>query len=167
MEEKLKFQSLHDSLTGLFNRTYFEEKLNRLQGYLLEQVGIVVCDLDGLKSVNDTTVGFPKFKSKHHNRKSYTTNNQKGSIRLIDSKTIRLPKLKDVRVKMHRQLPPNVIIKSATISQTPTGKNYISILVETPTVENAIGLDYSSKALFVDSETNSPGLPEILPPSRS
>ena len=54
MEEKLKFQSLHDSLTGLFNRTYFEEKLNRLQGYLLEQVGIVVCDLDGLKSVNDT-----------------------------------------------------------------------------------------------------------------
>ena len=117
----------------------------------------------------DKTVGFPKFKSKHHNRKSYTTNNQKGSIRLIDSKTIRLPKLKDVRVKMHRQLPPNVIIKSATISKTPTGKYYISILVEyeakikpiTPTVENAIGLDYSSKALFVNSETNSPDYPKF------
>ena len=117
----------------------------------------------------DKTVGFPKFKSKHHNRKSYTTNNQKGSIRLIDSKTIRLPKLKDVRVKMHRQLLPNVIIKSATISQTPTGKYYISILVEyeakikpiTPTIENAIGLDYSSKALFVDSETNSPDYPKF------
>lgn len=117
----------------------------------------------------DKTVGFPKFKSKHHNRKSYTTNNQKGTIRLINSKTIRLPKLKNVRVKMHRQLPPNVIIKSATISQTPTGKYYISILVEyeakikpiTPTVENAIGLDYSSKALFVDSETNSPDYPKF------
>ncbi len=115
------------------------------------------------------TVGFPKFKSKHHNRKPYTTNNQKGSIRLIDSKTIRLPKLKDVLVKMHRQLLPNVIIKSATISQTPTGKYYISILVEyeakikpiTPTIENAIGLDYSSKALFVDSETNSPDYPKF------
>jgi putative transposase len=78
----------------------------------------------------DKTVGFPKFKSKHHDRKSYTTNNQKGTIRLIDEKTIRIPKLKDVRIKLHRQLPPEAIIKSATISQTASGKYYISILVE-------------------------------------
>ncbi|TLN18748.1 IS200/IS605 family element transposase accessory protein TnpB [bacterium] len=117
----------------------------------------------------DKSVGFPKFKSKHHDRKSYTTNNQKGTIRFIDSKTIRLPKLKDVRIKMHRQLPQNVIIKSATISQTPTGKYYIAILVEyeaqiepvTPTVETTIGLDYSSKTLFVDSETKSPDYPKF------
>lgn len=54
IEEKLKYQSLHDSLTGLFNRTYFEEKLHLLEMQPLVPVGIVVCDVDGLKFVNDT-----------------------------------------------------------------------------------------------------------------
>ena len=117
----------------------------------------------------DKAVGFPNFKRKHGDRKSYTTNNQKGSIRLIDSKTIRLPKLKDIRIKLHRQLPLNSIIKSATISQTPTGKYYIAILVEfeakiepvKPTVETTLGLDYSSKSLVVDSEARSADYPRF------
>ena len=117
----------------------------------------------------DKSVGFPRFKRKHRDKKSYTTNNQKGSIRLIDSKTIRLPKLKDVRIKLHRELPPNSIIKSATISQTPTGKYYIAILVEfeakleriTPTVESTLGLDYSSKSLVIDSEARSADYPRF------
>jgi putative transposase len=117
----------------------------------------------------DKSVGFPKFKSKHHDRKSYTTNNQKGTIRLIDDKTIRLPKLKDVRIKLHRQLPQNAVIKSATISQTPAGKYYISILVEfdtdiepiTPTVETVLGLDYSSKSLYIDNEAVSAEYPRF------
>ena len=117
----------------------------------------------------DKSVGFPKFKRKHRDRKSYTTNNQKGSIRLMGSKIIRLPKLKDVRIKLHRQLPLNSIIKSATISQTPTGKYYISILVEfeakiepiIPTVETTLGLDYSSKSLVVDSEARSADYPRF------
>lgn len=113
------------------------------------------------------TTGHPKFKSKHHDRKSYTTNNQKGSIRIIDSKTIRLPKLKDVKIKMHRPIPDDAVLKSATISQTPTGKYYISILVEyekeigqiAPRHENIIGLDYSSGQLYVDSKGNSAAYP--------
>lgn len=117
----------------------------------------------------DKSVGFPKFKSKHHDRKSYTTNNQKGTIRLIDDKTIRLPKLKDVRIKLHRPLPQDVVIKSATISQTPTQKYYISILVEfdvdiesvMPTVETVLGLDYSSKSLYIDSEAVSAKYPRF------
>jgi putative transposase len=117
----------------------------------------------------DKSVGFPSFKRKHRDRLSYTTNNQKGSIRLIDSKNIRLPKLKDVRIKLHRQLPPNSIIKSATLSQTPTGKYYIAILVKfeakiepiTPTVETTLGLDYSSKSLVVNSEASSADYPRF------
>ncbi|MDD4238133.1 MAG: RNA-guided endonuclease TnpB family protein [Desulfotomaculaceae bacterium] len=117
----------------------------------------------------DKAVGFPKFKSKHHDRKSYTTNNQKGTIRLIDHKTIRLPKLKDVRINLHKPLPQDVVIKSATLSQTPTGKYYIAILVEfdtdikpiTPTLETTLGLDYSSKSLYVDSEANSADYPRF------
>ena len=113
------------------------------------------------------TTGFPKFKSRHHDRKSYSTNNQKGSIRVISSNTVRLPKLKDVRIKIHRPIPEDVEIKSATISQTPTGKYYISILTEyekeiktiTPKPESIIGLDYSSGNLYIDNEGNSAAYP--------
>ncbi len=56
-----------------------------------------------------------------------------------------------------------MIIKSATIRESASGKYYISILVEyeekirpvTP-AEKVLGLDYSSKALYVDSESNRP-----------
>lgn len=117
----------------------------------------------------DKSVGFPKFKSKHRDKKSYTTNNQGGTIRLDGEKHIRLPKLKDVCIKLHRQLPESSIIKSATISQTASGKYYISILLEleeetkqvVPTEETTVGLDYSSKALYVDSQANSADYPKF------
>jgi putative transposase len=116
----------------------------------------------------DKSIGFPKFKSKHHDRKSYTTNNQKGSIRLIDDNTVRLPKLKDVGIKLHRAIPQHTVIKSATISQTSTGSYYISILVESETKKSipvtpktVLGLDYSSKALYVDSEEGSAEYPRF------
>ena len=71
--------------------------------------------------------GFPKFKKKSH-RQSYKTYNQKGSIALEDGH-VKLPKVGWVKVKAHRQI--NGVIKSATISMTPTGKYHISILCET------------------------------------
>jgi diguanylate cyclase (GGDEF)-like protein len=54
VEEKLRYISMHDSLTGLYNRTYFEEELNRISSGRFKSVGIVVCDVDGLKVINDT-----------------------------------------------------------------------------------------------------------------
>jgi diguanylate cyclase (GGDEF)-like protein/PAS domain S-box-containing protein len=54
MEEELKRLSLHDTMTGLFNRHYFEQELQRLRNGRKSPVGIVVCDVDGLKRVNDT-----------------------------------------------------------------------------------------------------------------
>ncbi len=53
-EERLKYISLHDSLTGLYNRAYFEQELSRLDGGRQAPVGLIVCDLDALKFVNDT-----------------------------------------------------------------------------------------------------------------
>ena len=54
MEQKLKEMSLYDSLTGLYNRNLFEEEMKRLSDGRHAPIGIVVCDLDGLKFVNDT-----------------------------------------------------------------------------------------------------------------
>ena len=53
-EEKLRFMSFHDSLTGLYNRAYFEEELDRLESGRQYPISIISCDLDGLKQINDT-----------------------------------------------------------------------------------------------------------------
>ncbi|OTO39958.1 helix-turn-helix domain-containing protein, partial [Enterococcus faecium] len=69
----------------------------------------------------DKSVGFPRFKSQKNPVQSYTTNNQNGTVALIDSKFIKVPKLKSlVRIKLNRQ--PKGIIKSATISRHSSGK---------------------------------------------
>lgn len=75
----------------------------------------------------DKSVGFPKFKSKGNPVQSYTTNNQKGTVQIVDHKYLKLPKMKDlVRIKLHRQ--PQEVIKSVTISMTASEKYYASIL---------------------------------------
>lgn len=53
-EEQLKYLSLHDPLTGLYNRAFFQEELRRLAVSREYPVTILVADLDGLKLVNDT-----------------------------------------------------------------------------------------------------------------
>lgn len=93
----------------------------------------------------DKSVGFPRFKSKKNPVQSYTTNNQNGTVALIDNKFIKVPKLKSlIRIKLHRQ--PNGIIKSATISRHSSGKYYVSLLCkeeicELPKANSAIGID--------------------------
>jgi diguanylate cyclase (GGDEF)-like protein/PAS domain S-box-containing protein len=53
-EEQLQRLSMHDSITGLHNRTYFEEQMRRIEADQTAPVGIIICDVDGLKIVNDT-----------------------------------------------------------------------------------------------------------------
>lgn len=53
-EEQLQYLSTHDTLTGLHNRAYFESELTRLKTSDFFPVSIIVADLDGLKSANDT-----------------------------------------------------------------------------------------------------------------
>lgn len=106
--------------------------------------------------------GFPKFKSAKRSRKSYTTNNQKGIVAIVDKRYIKLPKIGKVKAVIHRSPNNSWILKSATISQEPDGKYYVSVLFEFNKVENiymvdktnAIGLDYVSDGLYVDNNGN-------------
>lgn len=52
--EEIKNLNLYDTLTGLYNRAFFEEELARFESEGSDSVGIIVCDVDGLKLVNDS-----------------------------------------------------------------------------------------------------------------
>jgi len=103
----------------------------------------------------DKSVGFPKFKSKKNNHRSYTTNNQKGTV-TIENGYIKLPKLKSmVKIKQHRNF--DGLIKSCTISQNPSGKYFVSLLVECeieklPRLETKVGIDVGIKTFAVMSD---------------
>lgn len=100
-------------------------------------------------------VGFPKFKSKKNRYYSYTTNNQGGNIYISD-RYIKLPKIGLVRVKKHRDFEG--LIKSVTVSQTPSGKYYVSVLVSQEEKEklsktdNQIGIDLGLKEFAITSD---------------
>ena len=100
--------------------------------------------------------GYPKFKSKHDGHQSYTTNFTNGNIKAdFDRGKVKLPKLKKVKAKLHRNFSGQ--IKSATVSQMPSGKYYVSIWVETEHVElthtdQNTGIDLGIKDLCITSK---------------
>lgn len=106
-------------------------------------------------------VGKPRPKTRKNSRFSYTTNNQKNSVRLVD-KGVRLPKAGVVKAVIHRQPKDGWKLKSATVSMEHDGTFYVSVLFEYN--ENivkidgnkAIGLDYKSDGLYMDSDGHSP-----------
>ncbi len=100
----------------------------------------------------DKSMGFPKFKSKKNNHQSYTTNNQKGTVS-IEEGYIKLPKLKSpVKIKQHQLFEG--LIKSCTISKTPSGKYFASVLVsceieKMPKLQTKVGIDVGIKTFAV------------------
>jgi len=54
IEEKIRYLSFHDALTGLYNRAYFEEELKRMNNPRYYPLSIISIDVNGLKVINDT-----------------------------------------------------------------------------------------------------------------
>lgn len=110
--------------------------------------------------------GYPKFKSKKESRKSYTTNFCNGNIAVsFEDSKIKLPKLKWIKARGLRKFEGT--IKSATVSQTPSGKYFVSILVETehePLECNGgvVGLDLGIKDLVITSNGDKYENPKTL-----
>ncbi len=73
-------------------------------------------------------LGFPKFKTKHKSKFTYKTCDAHGGIKFIDNKYIKLPKMGLIKCVKHRDF--DGIIKAVTIEKKPSGKYYISVMVE-------------------------------------
>lgn len=110
--------------------------------------------------------GYPKFKSKHKSRKSYTTVQTNGNIAVL-SEAIKLPKAGTVKASIHRVPGEDWKLTSCTVSVEGDGNVFCSCHFTTPeevpvkniNSSNVIGLDYKSDGLYMDSEGHVCGTP--------
>ena len=105
---------------------------------------------------NTTAVGFPRFKSRK-DRQSFLCP-QHCRVDFTDG-TITVPKAKDIPAVLHRKFKGTV--KTVTVSMTPSGKYYASVLVDTsmqeiqplePVLRTSLGIDLGIKSLAVCSD---------------
>ena len=96
----------------------------------------------------------PRFKSKKNPVQSYTTKYTNGNIAIIGNK-IKFPKLGFVRFAKSREVEGRIL--NATIRRNPSGKYFVSILVETevqelPKTDSAVGIDVGLKEFAILSD---------------
>ena len=93
--------------------------------------------------------GYPKFKSKRDHRKSYKSKRVGMNIRVMDDKHIQLPKLGIVRCAVSKKVAGRIL--SATVSQAPSGKYFVSIcctdveIARLPSTGVVVGVDLGIK----------------------
>ena len=101
-------------------------------------------------------VGFPRFKSRK-DRQSFQCP-QHCSVNFVNG-SISIPKAKDIPAVLHRKFKGTV--KTVTVSMTPSGKYFASVLVDTTIQElpvtpiqndTALGIDLGIKSLAVCSD---------------
>ena len=121
-------------------------------------------DLDkAFKNFFEKRAKYPKFKKKV-GKQSYRTSYVNNNIR-IEGNHIRLPKVGDIRIANSRSF--NGIIKSATVTKTPSGKYFITLCVEEefeikPNAGGVIGIDVGLKEFYTDSNGNAVANPRTL-----
>ena len=116
--------------------------------------------LDSYDRFFDKHGGFPKFKSKHESKQSFTVRCSPSIIRncRFDNNRVWIPNLKKlIKFKQHRKIEG--VVKSYTITRESTGKWYISFLCHIATPQKiekdgVIGLDFGVIDFFTDSNGN-------------
>lgn len=99
--------------------------------------------------------GYPQFKSKHNHRQSYKSKCVGTNIKILD-KAIQLPKLGRVKCRISRDVKGRIL--SATVSQNPSGKYFVSLCctdVETEPLRStgaSVGLDMGIKSFAVSTD---------------
>lgn len=165
-------QALHDNIE--YYKKYKKGKINTPASYKKENEWLKEVDSMALCSVQmdlqsafsgffkQTDKGFPKFKSKH--KESYPSYSTCKSLK-VKQGYIHVPKLKWIKCKTHRELIGE--LKNMTISRTPTGKYYVSILVSTAIEEykqntKCIGIDLGIKDFAIISDGTKIENPKFL-----
>jgi putative transposase len=180
-ERKEVFEKLKDNKTKLYGFKYTSEKewkekynfLKEVDAQALQQARRNLETAYGnfyksLKSLRKgEKVGFPKFKSKHNHNDSYRTLQ---SLNIDwENHSIQVPKCKNIIFKGFRSVKSwyrleNTIVKSITISNSPSGKYFASILFEgdkdysnlKKEIKKTTGLDMYLQNFYVDEQGNSP-----------
>lgn len=99
--------------------------------------------------------GYPQFKRKHADRKSYKTQMSHNNIE-INATRIKLPKLGWVKCKVSKQIDGRIL--SATVSQNPSGKYFVAVncteveFEPLPKTGAVVGVDLGIKALATTSD---------------
>ena len=100
-------------------------------------------------------VGYPKFKSRKNHRKSYKSKTVGENISIC-GKCLKLPKLGLVKCKISKEVRGRIL--SATISQNPSGKYFVSLcctdvdLDQLPKTDKSVGIDLGIKDLAITSD---------------
>jgi len=155
---------------------YLGSKVNLSAFDIIKQLPDLKKECEWLKEVNSQTLqqsiqnmdiafkrffkgaGFPKFKSKHKGKQSFSVPQKV----VVEDGMLLIPKFKKkgIKINVHREIKGT--IKSATISRTPTGKYFASILVNTyqeapkkaPIKESTtVGVDLGIKTFLVTSDS--------------
>ena len=99
--------------------------------------------------------GFPRFKSKRDHRKSYKSKAVGANIKVLDG-AVQLPKLGKVKCRISRKVEGRIL--SATVSQNPSGKYFVSLcctdveIEPMPKTGAVIGVDLGLKAFAITSD---------------
>ena len=99
--------------------------------------------------------GYPRFKSKHNHRQSYKSKCVRTNIKVLD-KAVQLPKLGLVKCRISKVVKGRIL--SATISQNPSGKYFVSIcctdveIKPLPSTGAVAGIDMGLKAFAITSD---------------
>ena len=99
--------------------------------------------------------GYPKFKSKHDHRQSYKSKCTRTNIKVLD-KAVRLPKLGLVKCRVSKEVKGRIL--SVTVSQSPSGKYFVSIcctdveINPMPPTGAVVGIDMGLKAFAITSD---------------
>lgn len=145
-------------------------KKSRKYSWLAQyEASALVAPLNNLKKAFDAFFspklkgGYPKFKSKNGKQSSYHYQ----SVYVFDD-SIKIPKLGKIKAKIHREIVGSV--RSITISLSPTGKFYASILADdgVPEPENkqvinkAVGIDLGLSHYLIESNGRKTENPRFL-----
>ena len=174
---------VYNHFLGLKQKLYSTEKKSMSYNQCSKELTVLKKEKEWLKDVDKFSLqnslkdldkayknffsgkGYPKFKSKKDNRKSYRTNYTNNNIEFLD-KWIKVPKLG--KLKIRDRMKPQGRIISAMITQAPSGKYYISLCctdVEAEKLKSTnknVGIDLGIKNFALTSDEISIENPKYL-----